>query len=97
MLFDSFKETIFAKKSSDLQKKYEALERLKREYPKNNEMAEELYMVKKGLEGENEIKYQLDKCNLGLYVIRDLQIEYENLTAQIDYVVFSKRYCYFIP
>ena len=95
-LFDFFKDTIFLKENSDLQDRYDALMRLKDEYPKCEELYEELYIVKKGLEGENEIKYQLSKSNLGLYVLRDINIECEGLKAQIDYVVLSKAYCYFI-
>ena len=96
MLFNTFKDTVFLKESSDLQKKYNALMKLKDEYPNNSDIEEELYIVKRGLDGENEIKYQLSKSNLGLYVIHDLNIEYEDLKAQIDYIVISKMYCYFI-
>ena len=95
-LFDFFKDTIFLKENSDLQDRYDALMKLKTEYPKCEELYEELYIVKKGLEGENEIKYQLSKSNLGLYVLRDINIECEGLKAQIDYVVLTKMYCYFI-
>lgn len=96
MLFNMFKDTIFLKETSDLQKRYNALLKLREEYSNNNKIEEELYMIKKGLEGEKEIKYQLTKSNLGLFVIQDLNIEYENLKAQIDYVVITKMYCYFI-
>lgn len=96
MLFDMFRDTVFLKETTDMEKKYNALLKLRQEYPNNNKIKEEAYMVKKGLEGEKEIKYQLAKSNLGLFVIQDLNIEYENLKAQIDYVVITKRYCYFI-
>ncbi len=96
MLFDKFTETIFLKKSSSIQKKYEALLKLIKEYPNNKKLQEELYIVKKGLDGENEIRYQLSKSNLGLFVLSDINIKYEDLTAQIDYVVVSKLCCYFI-
>ena len=96
VMFDFFKDTIFLKESSDLQDRYDALMKLKDEYPKCERIDEELYVVRKGLEGENEIKYQLSKANLGLYVLRDINIEYEDLRAQIDYVVITKMYCYFI-
>ena len=95
-LFEKFEDTIFLKESSDLQDRYDALMKLKDEYPKCEDLYEELYIVKKGLEGENEIKYQLSKSNLGLYVLRDINIECDGLKAQIDYVVLSKMYCYFI-
>ena len=95
-LFDFFKDTIFLKENSDLQDRYDALLKIKNDYSVNDEFYEELYIVKKGLEGENEIKYQLSKSNLGMYVLRDINIEYEGLKAQIDYVVLTKMYCYFI-
>ena len=78
-LFDFFKDTIFLKENSDLQDRYDALIKLKNEYPKFEALYEELYIVKKGLEGENEIKYQLSKSNLGLYVLRDINIECDGL------------------
>ena len=96
ILFDTFKDTIFLKEDSDLQDRYDALLKLKEEYPNNEDLYEELYIVKKGLDGENEIRYQLSKSNLGLYVLRDINLEFEDLKAQIDYIVITKRYCYFI-
>ncbi len=96
MIFSTFTDTVFLKKSSDLQKKYEALLKLTKEYPNNEKLQEEFYIVKKGFEGENEISYQLSKSNLGLFVLSDINIKYEDLTAQIDFVVLSKAYCYFI-
>ena len=61
-----FKDTIFYKENSDLQDKYNALERLNEEYPKNEELQSELLIVKKGLDGENEISYQLKKSHIGI-------------------------------
>lgn len=96
LFFDTFKDTIFLKENSDLQDRYDALLKLKEEYPNSEDLFEELYIVKKGLDGENEIKYQLSKSNLGMYVLRDINIEFEDLKAQIDYIVITKMYCYFI-
>lgn len=96
ILFDTFKDTIFLKDSTELEKKCIALEKLNREYPNNDALLEELYIIRKGISGENEIKYQLEKSNLGLFVLRDVNIEYENLKAQIDFIVITRMYCYFI-
>lgn len=91
-----FKDTIFYKENSDLQDKYNALTKLKEEYPSNENILSELYIVKKGLEGENEKAYQLKKSNIGMYVLRDIKVKYEDLSAQIDYVVLTPVYTYFI-
>ncbi len=91
-----FKDTIFYKEDSDLQDKYDALFRLSKEYPNNDDLLSELFIVKKGLEGENEIAYQLKKSNIGMYVLRDIKVKYEDLSAQIDYVVLTPLCTYYI-
>ncbi len=91
-----FKDTIFYKENSDLQDKYDALQKLNEEYPNNENLLSELFIVKKGLDGENEISYQLKKAHIGMYVLRDVKFKYEDLTAQIDYVVITPVYTYYI-
>lgn len=96
MLFDKFEDTIFYKESSDLQDRYDALIKLSADYPDNDFIHEELFLVTKGLFGEKEIKYQLSKCNLGLYVLQDVNFMYEDLSAQVDFIIITKCGCYFV-
>lgn len=53
-----FKDTIFYKENSVLQDRYDALKRLNDEYPNNDDLISELFIIKKGLDGENEIVSQ---------------------------------------
>ena len=96
MLFERFTETIFLKESNSLQDMVDALTKLSEEYPNNEDIKEELFIAKKGLAGEKEIAYQLKKSNVGMYVLHDINIEYEDLKAQIDYVIITKAYIYFL-
>lgn len=91
-----FKDTIFYKENSDLQEKYDSLKKLNNEFPNNEGILNELFIVKKGLDGENEISYQLKKSNIGMYVLRDIKVKYEDLTAQIDYVIITPVYIYYV-
>lgn len=91
-----FKDTVMYKDSSELQDKYNALIKLQKEYPNNKEINNELFVVKRGLAGENEIAYQLSKSNIGMYVLRDIKLKYEDLTAQIDYIVITMNFIYYI-
>ena len=91
-----FTDTFFYKENSDLQNRYNALKQLNEEYPDNEDLLSELYIVKKGLDGENEIAYQLKKAHIGMYVLRDIKVEYEDLTAQIDYIIITPVYDYFV-
>lgn len=91
-----FKDTIIYKENSDLQDKYDALKKLNEEYQNNEDLQSELYIVKKGLDGENEITYQLKKSHIGMYVLRDIKVSYGDLTAQIDYVIITPVYTYYV-
>ena len=91
-----FKDTVFYKENSDLQNKYDALKKLNDKYPNNDDILSELFIVKKGLDGENEIAYQLKKAHIGMYVLRDIKVKYEDLTAQIDYVIITPVYTYYV-
>ena len=97
-IFDSlrFKDTIFYKSNSDLQERLDALTKLNKEYPENNDILSEMYIVKKGLDGEKEISYQLQKANIGMYVLHDVKVKYEDITAQIDYIVITPVFTYYI-
>ncbi len=91
-----FNDTIFYKEDSDLQSRYDALKQLNEEYPNNDDLLSELYIIKKGLDGENEIAYQLKKSHIGMYVLRDIKVKHEDLTAQIDYVIITPVYVYYV-
>ena len=91
-----FKDTVFYKENSDLQNKYDALKKLNDKYPNNDDILSELFIVKKGLDGENEIAYQLKKAHIGMYVLRDIKVKHEDLTAQIDYVIITPVYTYYV-
>ena len=91
-----FKDTIFYKENSDLQDKCDALKKLNKEYPNNEDLLSEFFIVKKGLDGENEIAYQLKKAHIGMYVLRDIKVKHEDLTAQIDYVIITPVYTYYV-
>ena len=95
-IFEQFRDTIFLKEDSSLQKIVIELENLIEKEPKNEQLQQELYIAKKGLKGEDEIAYQLKKANIGMYVLRDINMEYEDLKAQIDFIVVTPWCCYFI-
>lgn len=91
-----FKDTIIYKEHGDLDDKLIALTRLNKEHPNNQEILNEMRIVNKGLEGEKEIIYQLKKANIGLFVLRDIKIKFEDLSSQIDFIVISPTNIYLI-
>lgn len=95
-VFDKFRDTIVLKEDSTLEDKIKYLDQLKEKYPNSKNINNQLYMAEKGLAGEKEILYQLSKANIGMYVLHDVNIVYEDLKSQIDFIVITPWCCYFI-
>lgn len=57
---------------------------------------QKLKLCELGLKGEKEIEYELKNANIGMYVLHDINMKYEDLTAQIDYIVITPASMYFI-
>ncbi len=81
-----FNETIFLKEDSVMEKAIETYGT--RLYDYNN--------LKKGIYGEQQVAYHLSKANMGMFVLRDINLEFGDMTAQIDFVVVTSHHCYFV-
>lgn len=86
---ENFFETIFLKRNSYQEEHYNLID-------KNKKNSNEKRLIEKGLQGEKEIEYHLNKSNIGMYVLRDINLEYSGMKAQIDYIVITSKHCYFI-
>ena len=95
-LFKKFTETIFYKKDSQLEEQISALKELQQEYPNNSKLNYKLKLCELGLIGENEIEFELKNANIGMYILRDVNLKYKGLTAQIDYIIITPGYTYFV-
>ena len=84
---ENFYETIFLKRNSYQEEQFNKLTK------KNTEQYK---MLEKGLQGEKDIEYHLTKSNIGMYVLRDINLAFNGMTAQIDYIVITSKHCYFI-
>lgn len=48
--------------------------------------------MKKGLEGENNVYYELKNSFLPILCLHDIRLEYEGYIAQYDFIVISDRF-----
>lgn len=94
-IFNKFRETIFLKEDSSLEKQIEELKIVKNEI-NAKKIDNEIKLLELGLQGEKEIAYELKNANLGMYVLHDVTINYEDSKAQIDYVIVTKGFCYLV-
>ena len=61
-----------------------------------DKISKEIKTLDAGLFGENSIAYELKNSNIGMYVLRDVNFEFEGLSAQIDYIICTPAHCYFV-
>lgn len=97
-IFDRLREPVFLRKSN---KALEQIERLKELEPKLNDegkekINKEIKYIEYGIIGEKNIEFELRNSHMPMYIIHDLYLESDGLSAQIDYLVFTKKVCFII-
>ncbi len=95
-LFDVFRETVFLKEDSSLEKQIEELKKIRYKVSDKEKIDKDIRLLELGLQGEKEIAFELKNANIGMYVLHDITIVYEDLKAQIDYVIITKGYTYLV-
>ena len=95
-LFGKFHETIFLKSDSNLEKNINELKEIRNTLHDTSKIDKDIKLLEIGLQGEKEIEFELKNANIGMYVLHDINIEFEDLKAQIDYVIVTKAYTYLV-
>lgn len=97
-LFLKLKEPIFIKEDSSAVEQLEALRALKASADESiaEKIEQDIRNVEAGIYGENAVKYELLNSHIPMYVLQDLYLEHEGLTAQIDFLVITRMHQYVI-
>lgn len=56
----------------------------------------QIKLAQYGLEGENKVAYELRTSGIDMYVLHDICLEIGELSAQIDYIVVTRKHIYVI-
>lgn len=56
----------------------------------------QIKLAQYGLEGENKVAYELKTSGIDMYVLHDIYLEIGDLTAQIDYIVVTRKLIFII-
>ena len=97
-LFSRKREPIFLKESSNAELQ---LEKLKEIEPLLNTegqaiIKQDIKYLEYGIAGEKNIAFELKNSHMPMYILHDIYIEDGDLSAQIDYIVFTKKICFVI-
>jgi len=97
-LFDKIKEPIILKEDSSAQEQLNALECLlpAADAALAPKLERDIAALKAGIFGENTILFELKNSHIPMYVLHDLYLEYEGLSAQIDFLIITRKYHFVI-
>lgn len=97
-LLNRFSDTIVLKETSNLEKQIEDLKKVKEEVPDyyKDRVDYDIKMLEIGLKGEKDIIYELKHADIGMYVLQDITLEYEDLKAQFDFIIVTKGFVYLV-
>lgn len=92
------KEPVFLKESNTLQEQVTYLESIKDKCAIEDQenIEKELRLLNYGLAGEKNIAFELKNSHMPLVIIHDIYLQYEGLSAQIDYVIIARKATYII-
>ena len=93
-LFDKFTDSVFIKDDNTLERRLSKLNNIRNRVQEKEQIAREIKLLSYGIKGEKNIEFELKNANIGLYILHDVNIEYDDLKAQIDYIIISPAYIY---
>ncbi|MFL0248092.1 HRDC domain-containing protein [Candidatus Clostridium stratigraminis] len=97
-LFNRMKEPVFLKENSDAEAQLEKLKILEPllNAEGQNIIKQDIKCLEYGITGEKNIYFELKNSHLPMYILHDIYLEDGDLSAQIDYLVFTKKICFII-
>lgn len=90
--------TVFVKDTSDADIFLQKMELLREKAVGSgkDEIDKQIKMAAYGKAGEDNIAFELKNSGIDMYVLRDIYLEINDLSAQIDYIVITRKYVYII-
>ena len=105
-VFDSIKEMVtqkpvglkkpdFYKADSEAKKQLERLQQLYATAPDRvkPQIERDMKLLAYGIAGEESVAFELNNSYLPIIVLHDLRLEHEGLSAQIDYLIITTKFC----
>ncbi|MBC3802952.1 hypothetical protein GH808_00650 [Acetobacterium fimetarium] len=97
-LFTPNTTPIFLKEDSDTTQHIARLKELQEKATGKvkDDIVREITFASYGEAGEKNIAFELKSAGIPMYIIHDLHLQHEDLTAQIDFVVVTRKLVFFI-
>ena len=97
-LFNKLSEPIFLKETSNASEQLETMKKLEKELNPEGQtlLKQDIRALEYGIQGENNIEFELRNSHMPMLVLRDIYLEDSSLSAQIDYLVITRKLCFII-
>lgn len=97
-LFNRVKEPIFLNESNNAEVQLEKLKALESLLNAEGQaiIRKDIKCLEYGIAGEKNIAFELKNSHMPMYILHDIYLEDGELSAQIDYLVFTKKMCFII-
>lgn len=89
---------VFLKENSDALQLIEQLETLllQASGDTKNEIEKQIKVANYGELGENNVAFELKNSGMDMYILRDIYLEHGEMSAQIDYLIVTRKHVYII-
>ena len=90
----TLREPIFLKEFDENNGQLKALEELLKAAPeeKHKQIEQDIKLLSCGMAGEKNVAFELKNSHMPILILHDLYLKYNDLTAQIDFVVINPRF-----
>lgn len=97
-MMDNIREPIFLRKSNCMKQHIEELKKIRETLTQEGKevIDKDVKCLEYGMLGEANIEFELKNSHMPMYVIHDLYVEDEGLSAQIDYLVITNKYTFLL-
>ena len=97
-LFDKLNKPTFLKEDSDAEQYINRLKELQVNAAGEvkDRLDKEIKLASIGVIGENNIAFELKNSGMPMYIMHDIHFEVNGLSAQIDYIVVTRKITFFI-
>jgi hypothetical protein len=97
-LFNRMKEPVFLKESSNAEAQLEKLKALEPLLNPEGQaiIKQDIKNLEYGIAGEKNIAFELKNSHMPMYILHDIYLEDGDLSAQIDYLVFTRKICFVV-
>lgn len=97
-LFNKMSEPIFLKESSTAKSQLENLKELRNKLNEDGQkiIDKDIKALEYGILGEANIAFELKHSHIPMYILHDIYIEHNDLSAQIDYILVTRQLCFIL-